>query len=78
MNVVLLSKQNWEPSELEYIEEHLGPIVPSTTYDVIMLDRTPGGWRWYAWPRVKRERWLVVAGSLEEMVREVKENEKAN
>ena len=74
MNVVILNKANWKPSELKHIEEHLGPIVSPNTYNAIVLDRTPGGWRWYAWVR-RRGGWLVVAGGLEGLVEEVLEKE---
>jgi hypothetical protein len=77
MDIVVLDKTNWEPSELTYVEQHLGPIVSPNTYKAIVLDRTPGGYRWYAWER-RREGWLVVAGSLGEMVEEVKEKEVEN
>jgi hypothetical protein len=71
MNIVVLSKWNWEPSELKYVEEHLGPIVSSNTYDVVLLDRTPGGYRWYAWPRLVGRKWLVIEEDLEGMVKRV-------
>lgn len=72
MDVVLLTKHNWKPSELTYIFTRLGPIVSPNTYNAILVDRTPGGWRWYAWER-RKGGWLVVAGSLEEMVEGVLE-----
>lgn len=71
MNAVVLNEHNWEPSELAYLERHLGPIVPPNTYNVIVVSRTPGGTRWYAWPRLLGETWSVVARSLEILVERV-------